>query len=80
MSGFTSRYRPRCADRLFLEMLGQFGDLDIGQTAVGLSNGRQLAGRLVAHREGVIAQDVIALAVAELCRHHHDVERRQFLL
>ena len=63
-----------------LRLLRSFGDLRIVQTSLGFSNGRQLAGRFVAHREGVIAQDVIALAVAELRRHHHDVECRQFLL
>ena len=66
-------------DRLLFEMLGQLGDLDVGQSAVGFSNRQQFARGFVAHGEGIIAQDMIAFAVAEFRGDHDDVERRQFL-
>ena len=61
-------------------MLGQLGDFSVRQTAIGFSDCGQLAGRLITDREGVVAQEMIALAVAELSRHHDDIKGRQFLL
>ena len=61
-------------------MLGQFRNFHIRQAAVGLSDREELPAFLVPHREGVIAQDVIAFAVAQLGRHHHHIERSQFFL
>src|SRR5207247_4294394 len=52
-------------NRLLLEMFGQLGDLSVRQTGVGLSDCEELAGRLIPHREGVVTQYFIALAVAE---------------
>ena len=62
------------------EMLRQFRDLHIGETAVGFADREQFPGRLVAHRKGVIAQHMIAFPVPEFHRDHDHIERRQFLL
>src|SRR5205823_5902132 len=73
--GFHLAITATILDRLLFEMLGQLGNLDIGQTAVGFSNRGEFAGFFIAHGERVITQNMIALAVPQLGCDHDDIER-----
>src|SRR6266542_5261289 len=68
------------SDRVLLEVLGQLGNLRVGQSAVGLTNRQELPSSVITHRKCVIAQHVIAFAMAKLGSHDHDIQCRQFFL
>ena len=67
-------------DRVFFEILGQFRDLNVGQSAVSFANGQEFTARFIADRKSIIAQHVVAFAVAKFSADDHHIEGGQFFL
>ena len=67
-------------ERVILEPACHLGDLGVGQAAVGLADVDQSVAVGVAHREGVVAQDPVALAVADLDADDDAIDGGQRLL
>ena len=71
---------PVAGDRVVLEPARHLGDLGVGQPAVGLADVDQPVVVGVADGEGVIAQDAVALAVADLDADDDAIDGGQRLL
>lgn len=61
-------------ERVFEKVLGEGGDLGVGEAGVGFADGEEAIGGVVADGEGVVTKHAAALAVALLDSDDHDVK------
>ena len=82
--GLDDAVAPVDAERVRLEPARHLRDLGVGQAAVGLADGDELAlgriGSVVDDRERVVREDPVAPAVPDLDADDDAVERRERLL
>ena len=70
---------PEAGDRVLLEPASHLRDLGIAESGVGLADRYQPPACVVANGEGVVGEDTVALAVADLDADDDAVDRRQGL-